>query len=284
MIDHRGFALVTVLWLVAGLGAIAAGALALARVGAGASRNRILLVRAGWARNACEEIVLARYAAEGRVARLDSVDLGAGAWCAADIEEAGTRLDLNRASPEALRSVLGDSLADPVLDWRDADDLARPIGAERDWYRERGRLVPRNAPLAAVAELRLLRGFDSAAVQRLEPLLTVSGDDHVDLNAAPREVLASLPGLDPAAVATILARRALHRIGNTDELLSLLPSSSRQALLGRFQEFSARAVYAPARVRLRIRGLAGRPPLVSDERLTVVPVPGRLAVIRRELQ
>jgi general secretion pathway protein K len=283
MSDRRGFALLTVLWLVAGLGALAAGTLALARVGAGASRNRIVLVRAAWARNACEEIVLARYAAQGRIAPLDSVDLGAGVWCGAGVEEAGTRLDLNLASPEALRAVLGDSLADPVLDWRDADDLARPLGAERDWYAERKRAAPRNAPLAAVAELRLLRGFDTATVRRVEPLLTVSGDARMDLNVAPREVVASLPGLDPAAVATILARRAVHPIATTDELLALLPPSSRETLLGRFQEFTARAGYAPARVRLRIRGLAGHPALVSEERMTAVPVPGRLAVIRREL-
>jgi general secretion pathway protein K len=283
MTGHRGFALLTVLWLIAGLGAIAAGALALARVGAGASRNRILLLRAGWARNACEEIVLARYAAQGRIAPLDSVDLGAGVWCAANVEEAGTRLDLNLASPEALRAMLGDSLAEPVLDWRDPDDIARPLGAERDWYLTRGRPVPRNAPLAAVAELRLVRGFDSATVRRVEPLLTVSGDVRVDLNAAPREVLTALPGLDPAAVTVIVARRALHPIGSSDELLGLLAPSSRQALLNRFQEFTARAGYAPARVRLRVRGMAGRPALVSNEQLTAVPVPGRLAVIRREL-
>lgn len=283
MTDHRGFALLTVLWLIAGLSAIAAGSLALARVGAGASRNRVLLVRAGWARNACEEILLARYGTRERVERLDSVDLGAGLWCDASVEEAGTRLDLNRASPEALRGLLGDSLADAVLDWRDADDMARPLGAERDWYRDRGRLAPRNAPLAAVAELRLVRGFDSALVRRLEPLLTTSGDDQVDLNAAPPQVLASLPGLDAAGIATVLARRAAAPIRSTDELLALLPESARVALLGRYQEFTARAAYAPGRVRIRVRGRAGRPALVSDERLTVVPVPGRLAVIRREL-
>jgi general secretion pathway protein K len=284
MTTRGGFALLTVLWLIAGLSALAAGALALARVGAGASRNRILLLRAGWARNACEEIALARYAARGRASWLDSTDLGGGVWCDAEIEEAGTRLDLNRGSPEALRALLGDSLADAVLDWRDPDTLARPLGAEQAWYRARHRLSPRDGPLADAAELRLVRGFDEATVRRLEPLLTTSGDLEVDLNAAPPAVLASVPGLDAPAVAIILARRTRAPLHDTDQLLALLPASSRSGVLARYQEFTARAAYAPARVVLRVRGAAGRPALVSAEWLTVVPAPGRLAVIRRELR
>ena len=283
--SRHGFALLTVLWLIAGLSAIVAASLALARVGAGASRNRILLVRAAWARNACEEILLARYAERGRVTPLDSVDLGDGVWCDGAIEEAGTRLDLNRAAPEALRSLLGnDSLVDAVLDWRDADDLPRPYGSEREWYAAHGRRPPRNGPLADAAELRLVRGFNSATVRRLEPLLTTSGGVEVDLNAAPAAVLASLPGLDAPAVAMILARRAAAPLRSTDELLTLLPQASRTALLGRYQEFTSRAAYAPGRVLFRVRGVAGRPALVTGERLTVVPVPGRLAVVRREIR
>jgi len=282
---RRGFALLTVLWLIAGLGAITAASLAVARVGAGASRNRILLIRAAWARNACEEILLARYAERGRVDPLDSTDLGGGAWCDAVVEEAGTRLDLNRAAPEALGKLLGsDSLADALLDWRDPDDAPRPHGAEREWYAARGRRAPRNGPLAEPAELRWVRGFDSATVRRLEPLLTTSGEVAVDLNAAPAEVIASLPGLDAQAVAMILARRAAAPLRSTEALLALLPQPSRTALLGRYQEFSGRAAYGTGRVLLRVRGAAGRPSLVADERLTVVPVPGRLAVIRREVR
>ncbi len=282
---RHGFALLTVLWLIAGLGAITAASLAVARVGAGASRNRILLIRAAWARNACEEILLARYAERERVEPLDSTDLGGGVWCDAVVEEAGTRLDLNRAAPEALSKLLGsDSLADALLDWRDGDDVPRPQGAEREWYAGRGRRSPRNGPFADPAELRWVRGFDSATVRRLEPLLTTSGEIAVDLNAAPAAVIASLPGLDAQAVAMILARRAAARFPSTDALLAVLPQSSRTALLDRYQEFTGRAAYGAGRVVLRVRGAAGRPTLVAGERLTVVPVPGRLAVIRREVR
>jgi general secretion pathway protein K len=282
---HRGFALLTVLWLIAGLGAITAASLAVARVGAGASRNRILLIRAAWARNACEEILLARYADRGRVEPLDSIDLGGGVWCDAVVEEAGTRLDINRAAPEALGKLLGsDSLVDALLDWRDSDDVPGPCGAEREWYADQGRRAPRNGPFADPAELRWVRGFDSATVRRLELFLTTSGEVAVDLNAAPVAVIGTLPGLDAQAVATILTRRALAPLPSTDALFAMLPEPSRTALLARYQEFSGRAAYGPARALLRVRGGAGRPALVADERLTVVPLPDRLAVLRRDIQ
>jgi general secretion pathway protein K len=281
---RRGFALLTVLWLVAALGAISAASLALARIGAETSRNRILLVRAAWARSACEEIVLARYAEHTRVEALDSTDLGGGTWCEAAIENAGTRVDLNTATSEALRSLFGaDSLVDAAMDWRDADDAPRPRGAEREWYVAERRRPPRNGPFADPEELRLVRGFDSATVARLVPMLTVSGNE-VDLNTAPAAVLATLPGLDDAAIAAILARRSSRALQSSSELLSLLPPSSRAKAQARYPELTALAVYAPRRVVLLVRGISGTPGLEAKECLTVVPLPGRLAVVRREIR
>jgi general secretion pathway protein K len=282
--NRRGFALLTVLWLVAGLAAVGAAGLAAACLGAGTSRNRVQLIRAGWARNACEEILLAKYAERGSVVQVDSTDLGGAVWCEARIEEAGTRLDLNLAEPVALRALLGsDSLADALLDWRDPDDVPRPLGAEQPWYMDQGRRAPRNGPLADVAELRLIRGFDLAMVRRLEPLLTTGASEAVDVNAAPAAVVATLPGLGPTAVELILARRGVQPFRSTDELLSLLPTAARREALERYRELTARAVYSPGRVVVRVRGLAGYPALASEERLTVAPVEGRLAVIRRVL-
>lgn len=283
---RRGFALLTVLWLVAALGAVSAAALAVARIGAGASRNRIVSSRTEWAREACAEILLARYAAGDSIASVPTEDLGGGVWCRATLEDAGGRLDLNLASPEALGILIGtDSLTDALLDWRDADTLPRRQGAEAAWYRLRGRREPRNGPLADVAELALVRGFDSAAVARLRPFVTTRGTTQIDLNTARVEVLATVPGLSPAAIASILARRDIHRpLLGTDDLVSLLAAPAREVLLARFQEFTARAEYRPSRVVVRAEGGIGADPLRSVEHLTVVPIPGRLAVIRREIE
>jgi general secretion pathway protein K len=282
---RRGVALLTVLWLLTLLSAVGAGALAVARQGASTSRNRILLLRGAWAREACAEILLARHL-EPRKAERDTVELGRGTWCRATVEDAGGRFDLNHAPAEVLRRLIGsDSLADALLDWRDPDDLPRAAGAEAQWYLAQGRRPPRNGPLAGVGELRLVRGFDRRAIGRLDSLLTVRGAPQVDINAAPVPVLAALPGLGPEAVALVLRRRAAGQpVRSSDELLASLSPDALALLTSRFQDYSTLAGYAPSRVMIRVEGgVRGAAP-VSAARLTAVPLPGRLAVIRREAE
>jgi len=76
------------------------------------------------------------------------------------------RLNLNTASDEELLDFLVDLgipeeealiLRDSLLDWRDKDDVPRPHGAEKDWYRD---YTPRNGPLKSFSELLLVRGFN----------------------------------------------------------------------------------------------------------------------------
>lgn len=283
--NRRGVALLAVLWLLAVLSAGTGAVLAWARLGAATSRNRILLTRADWAREACGEILLARYAARGAVLPVGSVDLGRGSWCRALVEDAAARLDLNRTPPDVLRSLLAnDTLADALLDWRDLDDIPRPLGAEADWYRTQSRRLPRNGPLADVEELSLVRGFDRPLVNRLAPLLTVRGSGRVDLNAAPAEVLAALPGMGPEAVATILSRRHARGIASADELLALVPASARDRLLAHYQEFSTMAAFAAPQITVGVEGGVAGSAVVSRGRLTLVPAAGRLAVIRREVE
>ncbi|HVL17350.1 MAG TPA: hypothetical protein VM387_05115 [Gemmatimonadales bacterium] len=280
--SRRGFALLTVLWLVAALTVLAAGALAVAGQGAASSRNRIVLLRGSWAADGCAEILLARYAERGDVEPVDTTDLGAGVWCRAEVEDAGGRLDLNRASPEQLRLLLGaDSLADAVLDWRDPDEVPRRRGAEAEWYRARGRRLPRDSAFASVTELAFVRGFDSARVARLAPALTVRAAGRVDLNAAPAQVLAAMPGLDPRAVLAIQVSG--QRLGSPEELLARLDLPSRAALMERYQEFLVSAAFRPEQITVRAEGgVRGRLPIQAI-RLTLVPAAGRLAVVGREV-
>ncbi len=284
--NRRGFALLTVLWLLTALSAVGAVWLAVGRLGGDVSRNRILLLRAGWAREACAEILLARYAEWGVVADLDTTALGRGTWCRVTVEDAAGKLDLNRAPREMLLALLGsDSLTDALLDWRDSDDAPRQHGAEAEWYRSQGRRGPRNGPLADVGELEFVRGFDRTDVASLRGLVTARGAEQIDVNAAPGAVLGALPGLGAEAVSLILRHREAGRpVRSSDELLSLLSPSARQALLARYQEYSLRAGYRPPRIIVRVEGGIGGTGPVSVARLTVVPVPERLAVIRRETE
>src|SRR2546423_7608128 len=138
--SRRGFALLAVLWVLTGVVVLAGAGFAVARTGSLTTRNRVLLARADWAREACVEILLSRYAQDAAVRRLDPVNLGRGSWCAAALEDPAAKLNVNLADREALVIALSavsprqsvDSLADALLDWRDPDTLAHPYGVETD--------------------------------------------------------------------------------------------------------------------------------------------------------
>ena len=138
--------------------------------------------------------------------------LGAG-WVEVHVEDEARRLDLNAAElapavPRLLATLgLDPGLADAIADWTDADDVPRPLGAERAWYLGvTPPRVPRNGPLGSLGELALVRGFDATTVARLRPYVTVAGEPRVNPNTAPREVLVAVLG-DPVRVERILAER-----------------------------------------------------------------------------
>jgi general secretion pathway protein K len=284
--NRRGFALLTVLWVVAALSGMVGATLALARTGVNASRNRITLTRAAWAREACAEIVLGQYHHDSVVRGVDTTDLGRGAWCRAELSNTGAKLDLNHASPAALGSVLqNDTLLDALLDWRDADDIARPLGTEAEWYRNAQRRVPRNGPLADVGELTLVRGFDSSRVAQLTRLLSTDGTEQLDINAAPPELLATLPGLTAEAVEALLSWRSNgQRIEGAEQLIALLSPAARETLLQHYQEFTRQVVYTEPRITAVVEGgVRGALPTAIAV-LTLVPAAQRLAVVERRTE
>jgi general secretion pathway protein K len=292
---------VLVLWLVVVLGAVAA-----AVVGSARTESRILL-------NARARMV-ARYAAESGIvagvallqghmatshspalrvlalsgmerefAELEDVSLGNARFGVALTNLSG-RLDLNQAQPEALVGLFSQftsanvarSLVDALLDWRDADDLVRPQGAEQDTYLRAGsRYLPRNAPLNRLDEFGRLRGVTDSIVVAVAPYITVSGDLLIDVNAAPEPVLAAIPGIGPTGARAIVARR--KRTG-------LFTSVSEvQTLLGRRHGGSSdaspvqRLAVAPSRLLLVSRGWMPGNPLTHE-------IEAAYAVVGRQLR
>jgi len=85
------------------------------------------------------------------------------------IDNTAGLIDLNTASEGLLRLMAGmlgagdrerDVLVDSILDWRDSDDLHRLNGAEDDYYRTLPNPYPcKNAPFDSVDELLLVRGM-----------------------------------------------------------------------------------------------------------------------------
>jgi len=280
---RRGFALLAVLWLVTAVTVLAGAAVAVARLGSATTRNRVWLARAGWAREACVEILLARYAQNSSVRHIDPVDLGRGTWCAASVDDPSAKLNVNLAARPALVSVLQtvvrrgsavDSLVDALLDWRDPDTVPRPFGDESS--------ANRNGPLADVAELRYVRGFGDSLVARLSGLLTTRGTGAINVNAALRSILATVPGISAEGVEILLRHRGIAPLTSADAFAGLLSPGSRATLFASYPEFVRTAVFAPPQLVAVATGGVGGTPITASVTLTLVPVAGRLAVIRRE--
>jgi type II secretory pathway component PulK len=255
----------------------------------------MLLARAGWAREACAEILEARWASPldplsamrrgGTAGRLDSVDLGRGTWCSATLEDPSVKLHLNLADRPALvtilravvhRSAAVDSLVDALLDWRDPDAVPRPLGDESSGNR--------NGPFADVWELRYVRGFTDSLLAQIAPFLTTRGTGAINVNAAPREVLAAVPGITEETVRVLQTHRGGAPLPNADALAGLLSASARATLLASYPEFVRAAVFGPPQLIAVVTGGVRGTPITARVTLTTVPVAGRLAVIRRETE
>ncbi|MDH5284398.1 MAG: hypothetical protein OEW80_11020 [Gemmatimonadota bacterium] len=261
---RRGAALLLALWLVTLLGTVTRVGLGFLRTGFDASRNRLGLVRATWAREGCAELLQARYADSAgpgqllRAGRLDSVALGPSLWCRAEWEDPGTRVQLNLAPPEDLEALFGDSL------------VARAVLGAR--------------PLPAVEALWWRLRLDSARLAPVVSLVTVRGDGRINLLHAPAAVLRLLPGADPAVVTTLLEARDGAAWTTVDQMISSLPSALQTPLLAHYDRLSRVAAFQPSELTVRVEGAAGAVPLRSTAMLTVIPAEGRLAVVRREDQ
>jgi len=119
-----------------------------------------------------------------------------------------------------------EALIDCWNDWTDADStVTGRYGAEDEYYKS---LDPpytaRNGPIDTVDELRLVKGFVPAIldggvlnpedkkerhieVRGIKELFTTYGDGKINVNAAPREVLMTIPGVDDIAAGAIIEER-----------------------------------------------------------------------------
>jgi hypothetical protein len=293
---RRGFALIAVLWTVAGLSISSAVMLVVVRGAADAAANRIWLARSEWLAEGClahaRHVIDAALRLEGDVDRrwatLDALPVEPrGRECTVTLEPVGLKLDVGAADEVLLRRVVetvGGSaersthLLDALLDWADADDTARQGGAESAWYAGMARLAPRNAPVANVEELALIRGW--AEEPRLRGFLTTD-PGRVLLTRAPVELLQSLPGMNRelAHAFRSLGPDVTTTLDAVHAAAAAAPAS-RERLLANFAALSRVATAVPdawlltARVAKRGSGLG------FTRELRLVRAPGRAAVTR----
>ena len=301
--SRTGFALLVTLWTIVGSVALAFGTAASARSSLNAARNRGQQTRAYWMAFGCLE--RARHTLHRLLWPQDGDSrMTAERWNAMDqyfgtapavafpaceyaLEPAGLRANVNTIQGNRLHRLVitagisaarADSLGSALLDWRDADDVPRPLGAERDWYAARGLPLPRNAPLAAVEELRWVRGFD--AVPDLVRFLGVDAD-RVVWTRAPSPVLASLPGMTPAALAVFENRRSvvteIAAIGAFPEM----PASAREELARAGPALMRETTAQPEMWDLTVSARGGNPAISVAIVARLVLRENRLVVARR---
>ena len=143
------------------------------------------------------------------------------------LDESG-KIDLNSAPDALLKGLFASAgltheasatLLDQVLDWRDADTLVRPNGAEAGEYRAAGKnYTPSNAPFETIDELQRVLGMSADLYRKLAPALTVhSRQPGVNTAVAPYAVLQALPGVSPIDVTTRQVSLPELEAGSGDE-------------------------------------------------------------------
>ena len=222
---QRGIALILVLWLTILLAVIATGFAYSMRTETLAARNAVSLAQArgladGAIMRVAFELLRPRTLTEswqpdGVVHYWDDGD----AHIAANALDESGKIDLNTAADGLLRGLLQSAggldvdtaqrFVDVIDDWKDADDIRRPNGAEAADYKAAGlSYTPANAPFESVAELQRVLGMTPTLYAALADQLTVfSKAPGVNPAYASRTVLLAMPGATAEVVDAYLRQR-----------------------------------------------------------------------------
>jgi general secretion pathway protein K len=140
------------------------------------------------------------------------------------LDDEGGRIDIGKAPPELLAAALrtvgvdeADSIARAIVAWRKPDgEVPKPATPANTSAAATNAAATNPAAtkvsdslFADVAELVQVPGMRPQWVAALAPLVTVFGNETVNPLTAPPEVLAAIPGIDPARLAAFIAARAL---------------------------------------------------------------------------
>ena len=129
---------------------------------------------------------------------------------------AGSRVMLNNLLVNlGTTKETADIIVDSILDWIDTDDLKRLNGVESEYYQSLPNpYKAKNARLDTVEELLLIKGmspdifFGTKEKKGLIHFVTIYSDNvRVNINAAPKEVLMSLPEMTEDVVNRIIELR-----------------------------------------------------------------------------
>jgi general secretion pathway protein K len=170
-----------------------------------------------------------------------TTDTGDGGYVVRIIDESG-KIWLNGLSEEngiILKNLLisqgtspenADSIVDCILDWKDTDDLHHLNGVESDYYM----LLPnpykaKNANFDTLEELILVKGitpeilYGSDKTKGIIRYLTLYGNTaKININAAPKEIMASIPGMTAEMAEQIIALRTSAEINSEEDVKNIV--------------------------------------------------------------
>lgn len=224
-----GFALVIVLWVLAGLTVVAVSVASSARSSAesvkllrdrvraeaaflSSSSRVVVLASTGFAGRTYFESDRGRLFVDGRLLKVDADETVV-------VQDTRGLLSLNRGADQRLRTLLSrcgasetdaPKLTDTLADYIDSDSLKRVNGAEGFEYRGAQLPEPRNAPLLSREELWRIVGWPAIRpawnAAGCDDFVSVRGDSFFNRNTAPFEVLVS-DGLTEATAAALVESR-----------------------------------------------------------------------------
>jgi general secretion pathway protein K len=220
---ERGFALVSVLWAMVILAAIAASIIATGRTEARLSHTHLDIGQLDAVADAAINITIL-HMLDPALSNRPPVDSTptfinfAGHRILVIAQDEAGKVDLNMADGGLLRQLLiavgvdaqaAQPLVDRILDWREEGNLKHLNGAKAADYQNAGILYgPRTAPFQSVEELQLVLGMTPALYARLAPSLTIySQTPWVDDGFASMDVLNALARMDGTPASAVLAGR-----------------------------------------------------------------------------
>ncbi len=239
---QSGIAFIVVIWVLLLLAVLLAGFSVIARTEALQARHLAESTRArymaevGISRSVWElrnPDPLTRWAGDGRAYEFEFE----GSKISVGIQDESGKIDINAVDGQFLQRFLEASgvevqaaqqIADAVLDWRDADDLTQPMGAEdSDYEREDYPYGAADTGFQTVGELQQVMGMDYELFRKLEPDLTIWGGMSMpSAGSASLAVLLSFPGMTPEVAQQLIAMRSQIQPGDPAGASLLLPDGS----------------------------------------------------------